>query len=1031
VMFADVHGSLDMIDGRDAEQAQTMLDDLLRTMIDAVHRYEGMVNQILGDGIMAIFGAPLAHEDHAVRAASAALAIQDALRSSAGSAWERLGATPQVRIGLNSGVVIITAVNNDLSLDYRAVGATTHVASRMEQTAAPGTIRLTRDTFLLAEGFIDAESLGRLVVKGVHDPIEVYELRRMNPGGTRFRTRVARGLSPLFGRAEEMDLLEQLMSRALNGTACAVAFFGEPGVGKSRLCFEITRTELAARFRAIECGSSTHETAAPYSAIAALFRHYFGVAESDSREDLRARVHSGLAELGPALASERAIVFGLLDVAENAEWNDLDPGPRRNRVFAAARAFIRHIGSTRPTLLIFEDVHALDAASLGFIDDILNDPPARSLLVLLTSRTEIPSWKAKGVLRRHLLPLPPEQADAMLKQVLGDAPALAPLRRRLIDRTYGNPFFMEEMLRSLLEAGTLRGKAGHYELSTPNPTIHVPPTAAALIAARIDALAVEVKSLIQTAAVIGNEMAVDLLRRISGLNEDLLIERLNAAADSEVMYYTQLFPIALCGFRHALTHEVAYQSVLQSERRTLHARVVEVLEEVYADRIAEHVERLAEHSYLGELWEKSARYHIMAAARAASRLANQQSVQIIERGLAIAERLPSSRTRAEFEIDLRLTALAALLPLGEHQRMLKFLLEAEAIATSIDDQGRLGTIQGQIATALWILGHHSRSRESAERSLEIANRQKRYTMALAARFGLVLAHHALGDFDACIAVSNGLLTELQTAELELKRFGWAGYPAVLCRSFLASSLMFKGEFAAALPNLLRGCQIADELGHPYSRVIIHSQMGLYHQLQGDYELALDAMQTAWKVAHEGEVRTTFAPVAGWLGPVLTELGRPDEAIDVVLQVFDPEGRRVSHYGHVYTLDALAFAYARLGQWPKAFAYAQEAVDRTRVAGEHVHHGNALLRLATLQAERGPAYWNDAESIYREALDHAEPRKMLPLSAACYEGLAVLASRGGRQDEAREQLDRAIRLYRAMRLIHRIEGCEATLSRALA
>lgn len=1031
VMFADVHGSLDMIGGRDAEQAQVILDALLRTMVDAVHRYEGTVNQILGDGIMAIFGAPIAHEDHAVRAACAALAIQDAMRPGAGAAWEKLGAVPQVRIGLNSGVVIIAAMNNDLTLDYRAVGPTTHVASRMEQTAAPGTVRLTRDTLQLAEGFVHAEPLGRLVVKGIPDAIEVFELRRINTGGTRFRTRVARGLTPLIGRCEEIELLATALQRAVDSTPSVIALHGEPGVGKSRLCFEVTRMELTSQFRVIECGASTHEAAAAYSAIAALFRTYFQIASSGSREDLQARVLGGLSDLGIELASERAVVLGLLDIApDDPQWQELEPERRKNRVFSAARAFLRQICRERPCLLIFEDVHALDAASLDFIDDLLKQPPGDALLVLLTSRVEMKSWAAHRIVRRHLLPLPPEHADVMLRQLLGDTPALASLRRRLIDRTYGNPFFLEEMLRALLASGTLCGESGRYELSTPNPTIEVPPSATALIAARIDSLAPEVKSLIQTAAVLGTEMTVELLRRISDLDEASLRTRLRAAAESEIMYETQLFPTPSCGFRHALTHEVAYQSVLQSERKMLHARVVGVLEDVHRDRLTEHVERLAEHSHAGELWEKSARYHLMAVARAASRFANQQAVQILDRGLGIVERLPCDRTRAEFSIDLRLAGLAALLPLGEHERISNMLSQAEAIASRIDDQPRLGAILAQMSTAAWVLGQHQYARSCAERALAIAQKQQRFSLGLSARFGLVLANHALGDLEACIDSSRQIVRELECG-LELKRFGWAGYPSVMCRSFLASALMFRGEFEEALPCLQQGCRVADEAGQPYSRVIMHSQMGLYHTLRGEPERALTSMLLAHRVAYDGELRTAFAPVSGWLGVVLTELGRPQEAIDVVLDAFDPEGRRVSHYGHVYTLDALAFAYARLGHWPKAFGYAQEAVERTRACGEYAHHVSALVRLALLQAQRGPSYWTAAEHIYREALNRAQARRMRPLAAACHEGLALLASRAGRSESALEERTTALELYRSMKLFTRAQRCETSIPIALA
>ncbi|HKE97038.1 MAG TPA: AAA family ATPase, partial [Povalibacter sp.] len=750
-------------------------------------------------------------------AACAALAIQEAMCGSAGSALEQLGVHPQVRIGLNSGVVVITAINNDLSLDYRAIGPTTHIASRMEQTASAGTIRLTRDTLRLTDGLVEAELLGQLAIKGVTDPVEVYELRRMSPGGTRFRTRVARGLSPMTGRAEEMELIAQMLREATAGQPHVIAIHGEPGVGKSRLCFEVTRSDPAGSFRVLECQASVQGPAAPYSAITALFRNYFGIVDTDSPAELTRRVLTNLTELGPALQAESAILLGLLDLAsDQPEWQELDPASRKRRVFELARTFIRSICEMRPTLLILEDVHSLDAASLDFVDGLLQQPPAQALLVLLTSRTEMPNWTAPAIVR-ELSPLPAELADAMLRSLLGEAPGLAALRLRLVERTSGNPFFIEETLRSLLESGVLRGSSGHYELSKQHPVIDIPPTASALIASRIDALPPEVKALVQTAAVIGSEMAVDLLWRMSGLEENVLRERLASATESEVLYHIEVFPTSLCGFRHALTRDVAYESVLQSERRLLHARVVAVLEEVHRDRLTEHVERLAEHSYLGELWDKAVRYHIMAAARAASRFANQQAVDILDRGLRIVKRLPPDRARSEAEIDLRLAGLAALLPLGEKERISAMLFEAEATASEIGDQPRLAAIHSQIATALWILGQHEQARECAERALLIAARQGRFSLRLSARFGLIMAHHALGDLERCIDLTRDVLREL-SGDREMSRFGWAGYPAILCRAFLASSLMLTGAFDDARVSLEQALQLAEDTGQPYSRV---------------------------------------------------------------------------------------------------------------------------------------------------------------------------------------------------------------------
>ncbi len=598
------------------------------------------------------------------------------------------------------------------------------------------------------------------------------------------------------------------------------------------------------------------------------------------------------------------------------------------------------------------------------------------------------------------------------------------MRALLAERTYGNPFFVEETVRALIESGVLVGGPGEYTLREPNPEIEIPPTAAALIAARIDALPPETKALAQSAAVIGNEMSVDVLRRMSGLEEAEFAPRLAAAVDSGLMYQVQHFPSALCGFRHALNQEVAYGSLLGAQRKALHSRVVEVFEDVHRERISEHVERLAEHSFRGEQWDKCIRYHIMAASRAASRFANDEAVQILDRGLGVVERLAPGHARSEAAIDLRLAGLAALLPLGEQERILSTLFEAEALAASISDPRRLAAVHSQISTALWMAGHHERARASAERALAIADEQDHFSLRLSAQFGLAIARHALGDLAGAGELLLGLIRLLQ-GELKLKRFGWAAYPSVLCRTFLGSSLTFAGEFDKALPYLEQGCELADQTGHPYSRALIRMQLGHYHLTRGDAAQAATVLAEASEIARDGEVLTMFAPLAAWRGAALTELGRPDEAIEMIEDAIEVRGavRTAGHYGRTYVQLCLAFAYARAGRFGEALSQAEEAVEHTLGSHEHIHHGFALLRLASVQAARGAAFFEESETLYRSALVRARALRMRPLAAECHEGLGQLQLRRQRPAEARIEMRAAAALYAELGLEQRAKAAQ--------
>lgn len=1024
VMFVDILGSTELIVDRDPEQAQAILDTLLREMITAVHRYEGTVSQVLGDGLMAIFGAPIAHEDHAVRAACAALAIQDAVRNARNSVWQSLGLHAQVRIGLNSGLVVINAIENDLSIDYRAVGATTHLASRMEQIAPAGSIRLTRDTLRLAEGLIDAEPLGSIAIKGIAQPVEVYELRRMTPGGTRFRSRVTRGLTPMIGRSEELALLAQVLGEAAQGKARAAVLHGEPGVGKSRLCYEVTRAGAAQAFYVLESATTSYSRNTPYSAILGLLEHYFGITGVEKAEALRQPMLQDTPGAVPIAAEHLAILRELLDVTgDNTLWQSLDPIQWRQRVFAAVRAIIKELCERQPVILIWEDLHWLDAESLEFVEGLLRDPPGGALLMLLTSREALHGPLPEDVVSRQLKPLAPELADRMLRNLIGDAPELARLRALLAERTYGNPFFVEETVRALIDSGVLIGTPGNYVLREPEPVLDIPATAAALIAARIDALAPQAKALMQTAAVIGDEMAIDVLRRASGLDEAAFGAGLAASVDSGLMYELQHFPSTRCGFRHALNQEVAYGSLLGAQRKILHGRALEALEEVYRERIAEHVERLAEHSFRAEHWEKSVRYHIMAASRAASRFANHEALQILDRGLEVVEHLAPGRARSEAAIDLRLAGLAALLPLGEYERILSTLLEAETIAASTADARRLAAVHSQISAALWMAGHHERARDSAARALAIAKEQNQFGLRLSACFSLAMAHHALGNLEQCRDLTLGLIAELG-GELERKRFGWAGFPSVLCRVFLGSSLHFMGHFEEAGRCLERGIALSDATGHPYSRALVRHELGVSQLMQGQPLAAVRTLQEAIAIAREGQVRTMYAPISGWLGAALADAGRVEEAIDTLEQMVDAGMTRVAgHYAHFYMLNGLASAYARAGRYGEALSSAEEAVERTQTNREFVHHGLALLRFAGIQAERGAAFFDEAESLYREALERARAHRMRPLAAACHEGLGRLHAQRARKSEAQEELRAASALFAEIGLADRSKSVQ--------
>src|SRR5262245_48443315 len=661
VLFADIKGSTELIQDLDPEAAQQLLDPALHHMMDAVHRFEGTVNQVLGDGIMALFGAPLAHEDHALRACYAALAMQTAMRAYTEEVRRRRGLELRMRVGLNAGDVVVRAIGNDLYMDYSAVGETTVLAARMEQTALPGTIRLSTATLRLVEGLVQVTALGPVPVKGLVEPVEVFELVGASPLRRRLQAAAVRGLTPFVGRQHELDAVHQALAQAQAGHGQVVALVGEAGVGKSRLVYEVLHSHRTQGWRVLESASVSYGKATPYFPVIDLLKRYCHVDDGDEARTIRAKVTGQVLTLDETLQETLPALLALLDVLPaDSPFGHLDPPQRRQRTLDGLKRLLLRESQVQPLLLVCEDLHWIDAETQALLDSMVESLPTARLLLLVNYRPEYQhGWGSKTYYTQlRLDPLPPASADEFLHALLGDDPSLAALTPLLIARTEGNPFFLEESVRTLVETGGLVGEAGAYRLARPLEVLQVPATVHAVLAARIDRLPPEEKRLLQTAAVIGTEVSLALLRAIADLPEAALHQGLTHLQAAEFLYETRLFPEPEYTFKHALTHEVAYNSLLLERRRRLHTRLVEAIEALAPERAAEQVERLAHHALRGEIWDKAVTYCQQAGTRAYDRAAFREAVASFEQALA---HLPEDGHARGLAIDLRLALQGPLI----------------------------------------------------------------------------------------------------------------------------------------------------------------------------------------------------------------------------------------------------------------------------------------------------------------------------------------------------------------------------------
>ena len=738
VLFADMKGSMELLADRDPEEARKFLDPVIEHMMEAVHHFEGTVNKVMGDGIMALFGAPLAHEDHAVRACYAALRMQESVRRHAAEVRRTEGVSIHIRIGLNSGAVVMRSIGNDLQMDYSAIGQTVHLASRLEQMATPGTTMLAADSLRLAEGYVQVKPIGPVHVKGMAEPVEAYELAGAGAARTRLQAAATRGLTRFVGRDAEIETLRQALEHSRAGHGQVVAVVGEAGVGKSRLFYEFTHSHRAVDWLIVESGSVSYGKATPYLPLIDLLKAYFKIQDRDNQREIREKVAGKLLTLDETLKSTLPALLSLLDVAvDDDAWQGLDPAERRRRTLEAIKRVLLRESQVQPLLLVFEDLHWIDSETQAFLDNLIESVPTARFLLLVNYRPEYQhGWGSKTYYSQiRIDPLPPASAMEVLGALLGNDRALMPLKDILIARTEGTPFFLEESVRTLVEMNVVGGERGNYRLVKPIESIQVPVSVQAVLAARIDRLTLEAKQLLQCASVIGKDFPFALLQAVAELPEENLRRELAHLQAAEFIYETRLFPDLEYTFKHALTHDVAYGSLLQDRRRTLHAQIVEAIEKLYSDRLIEQVERLAHHACRGELWEKAANFLHQAGKKAASRSASQEAITYFEQGLDVLRHLPESNQSIEKNINIRVD----LGPVIIAKRGFSAPDAEENYTRARDLCERLGGDPPQLFPVLWglarmhdVRGELKVGRDLGERLLKLAERAQEPALLLEA-----------------------------------------------------------------------------------------------------------------------------------------------------------------------------------------------------------------------------------------------------------------------------------------------------------
>jgi class 3 adenylate cyclase/tetratricopeptide (TPR) repeat protein len=1014
VLFADLKGSMELLGDRDPEDARKLLDPVLELMMEAVHRYEGTVNQVLGDGIMALFGAPVAHEDHAVRACYAALRMQESVKRHAEEIFRSHGVLIQIRVGINSGGVVVRAIGSDLQMDYTAVGQTTHLASRVEQLAAPGSILLAPMTVQLAEGYIQVTSRGPVPVKGLSEPIEVYEI--VGPGAVRSRLHAAaaRGLTRFVGRDSEIEQLHQALESAQSGHGQVIAVVGEPGVGKSRLYWEFTHSHRLQGCHVLESGSASYGKATAYLPIIDLLKAYFRIEERHETRTIREKVTGKVLSLDRALEPALSALLALLDVpVEDAAWARLDPSQRRQRTMEAVKGLLLRESQVQPLLVLVEDLQWIDAETEAVLDSLVESLPTARLLLLVNYRPEHRhGWGSKSYYRQlRLDPLPEPGADDLLTSVLGTDPSLDALKRTLVTRTEGNPLFLEESVRALVETKALVGERGAYQLARDATAAQVPTSVQAILAARIDRLSPEDKRLLQAAAVIGKGVPFALLLAVAELAEEELRRGLAHLQAAELLYETRLFPDLEYTFKHSLTHEVTYGGLLQERRRDLHAHLVDAIEVLHRDRLGEQIERLAHHAVRGEVWDKAVPYLRQAGLKAAARSALPEARSWFEQALEILATLPESPSTLEQGFEIRLELRPLLGQLGEYPRVMQRLREAEAIAEALNDDGRRGRVCAVMTNAHSQLGELEEALATGARALRIARRRGDLSLRLLTATYLAQANYFRGEYERVVELMMDNLAALPAAS-SYESFGAAMPLSIYDRYLLVRGLAQLGRFDEALQYKTEALRLAEPTRHAYPVGMAYLAAGWLHLLKADWTQARALVEQGLAAYRTGNVVLNLPHAVACSAWALAQVGETAEALALLREgehLLEREAGRgiVGIHGEAcYTLGRAAL---RLDQLDEAYRLADRALTHSpsqRGCAAHAHQllGDIATHPDQFDASRGEAH-------YRKALALAEPGAMRPLVAQCHLGLGKLYRRTGPGEAAHEHMAIATARYR--------------------
>jgi class 3 adenylate cyclase/tetratricopeptide (TPR) repeat protein len=1000
-LFADIKGSTELEQDLDPEEARTIVDPALKLMIEAVHRYDGYVVQSTGDGIFALFGAPIAHEDHPQRALYSALRMQEEIRKYGDRLLEGGGVPLEIRVGVNTGEVVVRLIKTgEGHVEYMPIGHTTNLASRMQAVARSGSVVVSEQTRKLVEGYFQLKPIGPTRVKGVSEPVNVYEVTGLGPLRTRLQRSAGRGLSKFVGREREMEALEHAAEQAKAGRGQIVAAMAEAGVGKSRLYFEF-KSKNQSGWMVLETFSVSHGKASAYLPTIELLHGYFRITSDDDARARREKIGGKVLMLDRKLEDALPYLFGLLGIVEGEDpLAQMDAQVRKRRTLDAVKRLLLRESLNQPLMVIFEDLHWIDDETQVLLNLLADSIGTAKILLLVNYRPEYShQWGSKTYYTQlRLDPLGKESAYEMLTALLGADAQLAALKNLITEKTEGNPFFMEETVQVLLDEGALVRDGSAIRLTRPLGELKIPPTVQAILAARIDRLPVGEKELLQTLAVIGKEFPLSLVRAISGRTDDDLGRILNDLQLAEFIYEQPAMGDVEYTFKHALTLEVAYNSVLSERRRIVHGRVGEAIEAIFTRSLDDHLSELAHHYSRSPNTRKAVEYLGRTGRQALERYAFNEALAYLASGQRLLESLPDDLDRARLELALRATLAEA------HALTVNVASpEVEQIMLRVRDLCRIVGDESQLFSALFFLrlcymvrGELTTSREVGAELLTLAEHRRGSGEIEAARYSMGSTLLSMGDFSGAVAhleQSIGLPNSPRSSVI----FTLTQTKAVAC-SVLAQALCCLG-YPDRARQLSREAQAQARHEGQFTLVLVLADDCELQQLLRDGPRGLQQAEAATAYAIEKGTLSQLGRIAGSRASALIESGQVEEGIAIASQMLGMfEAGGVGLLGSGFC--ALAAAYAKLIRPADGLQAVRKGIDLIQRTGERQYAAELFRLKGELELLANRDAFETAEASVRQAIETARAQSAKWWELRATVSLSRMLAMRGRRDEAR-------------------------------